>query len=125
MLDYASTRDVAQLAFRSAFVEELCAGCDEVKTGQRLVVDFFRIVRKRLGGELDGWLLAVFESKVPELMGFASGLTRDKTAVMAALTVEWNNGQTEGQVNRLKFLKRRGFGRANFDLLQQRVLQPS
>ena len=125
LLGYASTRDAAQLAFRSAFVEELCAGCDEVKTGQRLVVDFFRIVRKRLGGELDGWLLAVFESKVPELMGFASGLTRDKTAVMAALTVEWNNGQTEGQVNRLKFLKRRGFGRANFDLLQQRVLQPS
>ena len=125
LLGYATTRDAAQLAFRSAFVEEICAGCDEVKTGQRLVVDFFRIVRKRLGGELDGWLLAVFESKVPELMGFASGLTQDKAAVMAALTVAWNNGQTEGQVNRLKFLKRRGFGRANFDLLQQRVLHPS
>jgi transposase len=125
LLGYATTRDAAQRAFRSAFVEELCAGCEEVKTGQRLVAEFFRIVRKRLGGELDGWLLAVFESKVPELMGFASGLAQDKAAIMAALTVAWNNGQTEGQVNRLKFLKRRGFGRANFDLLQQRVLQPS
>ena len=96
-----------------------------MKTGQKLVMEFFRIVRKRLGGELDAWLLAVSESKVPELMGFASGLARDKAAVVAVLTVAWNNGQTEGQVNRLKFLKRRGFGRANFDLLQQRVLQHS
>ena len=125
LLGYTSTRDTAQKAFRLAFVEELCAGCDEVKTGQRLMAEFFRIVRKRLGGDLDEWLLAVFESKLPELMGFASGLKQDKAAVMAALTVAWNNGQTEGQVNRLKFLKRRGFGRANFDLLQQRVLQPS
>lgn len=125
LLGYTTTRDTAQLAFRWAFVEELCARCDEVKTGQKLVMEFFRIVRKRLGGELDAWLLAVSESKVPELMGFASGLARDKAAVMAALTVGWNNGQTEGQVNRLKFLKRRGFGRANFDLLQQRVLQHS
>ncbi len=96
-----------------------------MKTGQTLILEFFRIVRKRLDVDLDGWLLAVSESKVPELIGFASGIAQDKAAVMAALTVAWNNGQAEGQVNRLKFLKRRGYGRANFDLLRQRVLQPS
>lgn len=125
LLGYGATRDAAEQAFRFAFVTELCTGCEEVKTGQALVVAFFRMVRKRLGGELDGWLLAVSEGQIPELMGFASGLAQDKAAVMAALTVEWNNGQTEGQVNRLKFLKRRGFGRANFDLLRRRVLQHS
>jgi transposase len=125
LLGYGATRDAAEQAFRFAFVTELCTGCEEVKTGQALVVAFFRMVRKRLGGELDGWLLAVSESQIPELTGFASGLAQDKAAVMAALTVEWNNGQTEGQVNRLKFLKRRGFGRANFDLLRRRVLQHS
>jgi transposase len=125
LLGYATTHDAAKQAFRSAFVEELCAACEDVKTGQMLILEFFRIVRKRLDADLDGWLLAVCESKVPELMGFASGIAQDKAAVMAALTVAWNNGQAEGQVNRLKFLKRRGYGRANFDLLRQRVLQPS
>jgi transposase len=124
-LGYATTHDAAKQAFRSALVEELCAACEDVKTGQTLILEFFRIVRKRLDVDLDGWLLAVSESKVPELIGFASGIAQDKAAVMAALTVAWNNGQAEGQVNRLKFLKRRGYGRANFDLLRQRVLQPS
>jgi len=35
----------------------------------------------------------------------------------------WSNGQTEGQVNRLKLIKRTMYGRANFDLLRQRVLR--
>lgn len=125
LLGYGTTRDTMQQAFHSAFMTELCASCDEVRTGQTLMRAFFRIVQKRLGGEFDGWLLSVSESQIPELMGFASGLKQDKAAVIAALTVAWSNGQTEGQVNRLKFLKRRGFGRANFDLLQQRVLQHS
>jgi len=36
--------------------------------------------------------------------------------------LEWSNGPTEGHVNRLKFLKRQGYGRAGFDLLRRRVL---
>jgi transposase len=52
----------------------------------------------------------------------ATGLERDKAAVLAALQYPWSNGQTEGQVNRLKLLKRQMYGRANFDLLRQRVL---
>ncbi len=57
-----------------------------------------------------------------ELENYASGLDRDQAAVLAALTLEWSNGQTEGQVNRLKTLKRQMYGRANFDLLRKRVL---
>jgi transposase len=56
------------------------------------------------------------------LQGFVQGLCRDYAAVTAALTVEWSNGQTEGQVNRLKLIKRKMYGRANFDLLQLCVL---
>ncbi len=49
-------------------------------------------------------------------------LRRDEAAVRAAATSKWSNGQTEGQINRLKFLKRQMFGRAKFDLLKARVL---
>jgi transposase len=54
---------------------------------------------------------------------YAAGLVKDLSAVRAALTCPWSNGQTEGQVNRLKLVKRQMYGRANFDLLRQRFLR--
>jgi len=57
--------------------------------------------------------------------GQASRQFRHRGAVQAALTTPWSNDQTEGQVNRLKFLKRQMYGRANFDLLRLRALHPS
>jgi transposase len=38
------------------------------------------------------------------------------------MTTDWSNGLVEGKINRLKFIKRQGYGRASFDLLRQRVL---
>jgi len=57
-----------------------------------------------------------------ELRNFAVALQRDYRAVRAALEYDWSQGQTEGQVNRLKNIKRQMFGRAKFDLLRARVL---
>lgn len=59
---------------------------------------------------------------ISELAGLARGLRQDEAAVKAALSSEWSNGQVEGQVNRLKFLKRSMYGSAGFDLLKARVL---
>ena len=56
-------------------------------------------------------------------MTFCAGLRRDYEAAVTALTLPWSNGQSEGQVNRLKFIKRQMDGRANFDLLRARVLE--
>jgi len=53
---------------------------------------------------------------------FAAGLKQDGDAIRAALTTPWSNGQTEGQVNRLKTIKRQMYGHASFDLLRRRVL---
>lgn len=53
---------------------------------------------------------------------FAEGLRRDYAEARAALELPWSNGQTEAQVNKLKLIKRQMYGRANFDLLLQRVL---
>jgi transposase len=52
----------------------------------------------------------------------SAGLQQDGAAVKAALTTPWSSGQTEGQVGKLKLLKRQTFGRAKFDLLRRRVL---
>jgi len=62
-------------------------------------------------------------SGIQELDRFAAGLLADEAAVRAGLTMAWSNGQTEGQVNRPKLLKRQMYGRANFDLLRRRVLR--
>jgi transposase len=55
---------------------------------------------------------------------FVGGIRQDWAAVRAALTSPWSNGQTEGQVNKLKLLKRQMYGRAKLDLLRARMLRP-
>ena len=63
----------------------------------------------------------VESSGVPELRAFAEGLRQDEAAASAAIREPWSNGQVEGQVNRLKLIKRSAFGRAGFRLLRARV----
>ncbi len=86
---------------------------------------FVQIVRVGQADELDGWLQEAQASSLKHLAAFADGLQRDYAAVRAALSYEWSNGQTEGQVNRLKCIKRQMYGRAKFDLLRLRVLYPT
>ena len=59
------------------------------------------------------------------MVRFAYGLQKDISAVAAAVDTPWSNGQVEGQVNRLKALKRQMYGRAGFPLLRARVLPDS
>ena|SRR3712207_4740162 len=80
------------------------------------------MLRAREGERLDTWIESTNERGVAEVRRFALGLTGDLAAVKAGLTLEYSNGQTEGQVNRLKMLKRTMYGGAKFDLLCQRVL---
>lgn len=68
------------------------------------------------------WLHEAQSCGIPALETFATGLRQDEAAVKAALTMVWSSGQAEGQINRLKFIKRQMYGRANFDLLRRRVL---
>ncbi|SEP51280.1 Transposase, partial [Methylobacterium sp. ap11] len=84
-----------------------------------LVSAFQAMVRERRHADLDGWI----ERAAASLLGsFAAGLVKDKAAVAAALTEPWSNGQTEGQITRLKLVKRQMFGRANLDLLEARLV---
>ena len=70
----------------------------------------------------DGLAPWLDRARTTGLRGFAQGLLSDIDAVRAALSLPWSNGPVEGQINRLKLLKRQMYGRAKFDLLRSRVL---
>jgi transposase len=96
--------------------------CPEIATVYRLAQGFTEMVRNRQVERLDEWLGEARASGLGELRSFAQGIERDKAAVVAGLTVSWSSGQVEGQVNRLKLLKRAMYGRAKLDLLHRRVI---
>lgn len=104
------------------FVAQLQRLCPEIAQAQHLACQFQTIVRDQQPDRFDLWLQLADQCQIPELKGFADQLKKDRAAVIAALHYPWSNGQTEGQVNRLKTIKRQMYGRANFDLLRARVL---
>jgi transposase len=69
------------------------------------------------GDRLDGWIAAVEADDLPGLHSFATGVRRDYQAVVNGLTLPYSSGAVEGNVNRIKMLKRQMYGRASFDLL--------
>lgn len=89
---------------------------------RRLAHKFMHMIRTQSGAEWDSWLETCRQSAVKELRNFAISLKRDERAVYEAIRQPWSNGATEGHVNRLKYLKRQMYGRANFDLLRLKVL---
>jgi transposase len=103
-------------------VELLCRLSPEIKQAQELALKFAHIIRERRVDELREWLIKAAGSGLTEFRRFARGLTVDLSAVKAALLYEWSQGQVEGQVHRLKMIKRQMYGRAKLDLLRARVL---
>jgi transposase len=96
-----------------------CGG--EVRTGLDLAEELAGMIRRTSAAPLADWLGRAESSGVRELRAFAEGLRQDEAAVRAALTEDWSNGPVEGQVNRLKLIKRQMYGRAGFRLLRARV----
>ena len=110
-------------AEQRAYLTHLCAADATITTAVAVAADFLVMLRRREGERLPAWLEAAEASGISELERFARTLREDLAAVQAGQTLRHSNGQTEGQVNRLKLLKRQGYGRANLDLLRKRVLR--
>jgi transposase len=108
--------------WQQTYLTRLCAADPSMATTYRQAQEFMGMVRERRGTQLDRWLATVAHEGVAELQSFAKGLQDDHAAVLAGLTLRWSQGQTEGQIHRLKLLKRQSYGRAGFALLRQRVL---
>ena len=110
-------------ADQRALIERICHTNVDLQDLYQLGQDFVQMVKKRQARRLDLWLAQAHQSSSVELRGFAAGIKRDYAAVKAALSLPWSQGQVEGQITRLKFLKRQMYGRAHFDLLRSRVLR--
>lgn len=110
---------------RRAALERMLRTSASVRRAYSFAQAFCRIVRHRLSKAVDPWLKAVVQYKVAGLSSLGRSFEKDHDAILAALSLPWSNGQVEGQVNRLKLIKRQMYGRANFDLLRVCVLAPS
>lgn len=86
---------------------------------REVVGAFQTMVRAMEPGRLEGWLRRAEASLVAS---FARGIGRDRSAVQAAITLPWSNGQTEGQITKLKLVKRQMNGRGKIDPLQARLI---
>jgi transposase len=86
------------------------------------VTEFAKILTGLHGDRLDDWITAVEADDQPDLHSFANGIKRDHDAVLNGLSLPWSSGVVEGNVNRLKMIKRQMYGRATFELLRKRVL---
>lgn len=94
----------------------------EIKKAVKLADHFYLLMKERKVGQLSAWMEEAHNSKIPELRAFVRGIENDRTVIEAAMSHEWSNGQVEGQVHRLKLLKRQMYGRAKIDLLRAKVL---
>jgi transposase len=88
---------------------------------REIIAAFQAMIRKKSLAELGPWLERARSSLVAS---FANGVVKDQAAVSAAITSPWSNGQTEGQITKLKLVKRQMYGRGKIDLLQARVIGP-
>ena len=89
---------------------------------RRLAMRFRGILRSENGSKLAVWLKDAQQSGLYAMQRFARTLRRDIEAVRNAIKEPWSNGQTEGQINRLKTLKRAMYGRDGPELLRTRML---
>src|SRR5262245_59972438 len=104
------------------YLDQLCQMDTGIARAHGLTHAFLTMVRECRGADLEASMAEAISSGVAELARFARGLQDDLSAVVAGLTLAWSNGVPEGQLHRLKLVKRQGYGRAGFALLRQRVL---
>jgi transposase len=110
---------------QTAYLQRLKEKCPRVEIAQSLALEFFAMARRRNPAALEGWIERAAQSGIEEVKNFGVGLRRDWDAVVAGLTLEWSSGPVEGQVNRLKMLKRQMFGRASLPVLRARIVTAS
>jgi transposase len=110
--DQLSKEDALTVATIEAAVPALVKARD-------LLDRFQTMLRQRKSADLQPWLRDAASSL---MASFVNGLQADEAAIAAALVEPWSNGQTEGQITKLKLVKRQMYGRAKLDLLRARLL---
>ena len=118
-------KDADLKAAEQETLRQLRQASPHLEIAYQLVKAFLHMARERRGEQLDAWLEAAQASHLEAFQPFVTGVQQDKDAVFAGLSLPWSNGPLEGNVNRLKLIKRSMYGRAEIDLLKLRVLHRS
>jgi len=116
--------DQLQRTDDSEFLKLLFEKCPKIKQMGQFVKDFKKLFQCKEDGLLKIWIEEARKSECG-LKNFAKNLSKDFEAVNNPVITPFSNGQVEGQVNRIKNIKRRMYGRASFQLLQKMVLANS
>jgi transposase len=91
----------------------------DLVAARQAISEFQSMIRSKSAAKLSDWLDSARGGLVSS---FSNGVERDLAAVRNAMVSQWSNGQTEGQITRLKLIKRQMYGRAKLDLLEARLL---
>lgn len=91
----------------------------DLSAARTLIDDFRTMIRSKAAAKLESWLT---DAKTGLVGSFANGVDKDIDAVCNAIITPWSNGQTEGQITKLKLIKRQMYGRVKIDLLQARLV---
>jgi transposase len=105
-----------------ARLKDVRARCPHLDALAGHVTEFAKILTGRHGDRLDAWIAAAEADDQPDLHSFTTGLKHDYAAVCNGLTLPHSSGAVEGNVNRIKMIKRQMYGRASFGLLRKRVI---
>jgi transposase len=95
------------------------AGVPTLVEAREIIAEFHLMIRRNTDAELSPW---IERGRASLVASFAGGVAKDEMAVRAAITSLWSNGQTEGQITRLKLVRRQMYGRGKIDLLQARLM---
>ena len=105
-----------------AYLEKLLKDNPIINKVRKVILDFRRLMKEKEGDKLAAWCDEVINDDDENIKGFAKGILNDFQAVYQGFISSWSNGPVEGQVNRLKNIKRQTYGRASFELLRKRVV---
>lgn len=103
----------------SVTIAAIEAGVPLLVEAREIISVFQAMIRKKIVADLEPWLERARSSLIAS---FASGVVKDRAAIVAAISSCWSNGQTEGQITKLKLVKRQMYGRGKLDLLQARLV---
>lgn len=110
-----------------AYLEKLLKDSPIINKVRKVVLDFRQLMKEKEGDKLAAWCDEVINDDDENIKGFAKGILNAGgvphfQAVYQGIISSWSNGPVEGQVNRLKNIKRQMYGRASFELLRKRVV---
>jgi transposase len=116
-------RDPEHLEKQERQTLSLIRKAQHVELAYGLAQQFVTLLKERNAQPLDTWLWDCQMSGISDLVTFAQGLEKEGSALHAAFTLPYSNGPVEGNINKLKYIKRSMYGRGGFPLLRQRVLK--